>query len=92
MKKVEQEMASDPALTHEYLTILGLPAFSEASTAMLLGKDNPVVIEGRAFGVQCLSGTGALRVGGGKFDFSCVEHVCHLCSQSSPQSLYSQTS
>ena len=55
-------MANDSTLTHEYLTILGLPAFSEASTAMLLGKDNPVIAEGRAFGVQCLSGTGSLRV------------------------------
>jgi len=57
-------MAADTTLTHEYLMILGLPAFSEAATGMLLGKDSPVVSEGRAFGIQCLSGTGSLRVAG----------------------------
>ncbi|XP_025832027.1 aspartate aminotransferase, cytoplasmic [Agrilus planipennis] len=30
---------------------------------MLLGENNPVLTENRTFGIQCLSGTGALRVG-----------------------------
>jgi len=30
---------------------------------MLLGNDSPAIVENRAFGVQCLSGTGSLRVG-----------------------------
>lgn len=29
---------------------------------MLLGANSPVIAQGRAFGVQTLSGTGALRV------------------------------
>lgn len=37
--------------------------FSEVSTAVLLGADNPVITEGRAFGIHCLGGTGSLRVG-----------------------------
>lgn len=56
-------MANDDTLNHEYLTILGSPMFSEASTAMLLGSENPLIANGNAFGVQCLSGTGSLRVG-----------------------------
>lgn len=63
VKKTEQAMANDETLNHEYLTILGSPMFSEAATAMLLGKDNPLVTNGNAFGIQCLSGTGSLRVG-----------------------------
>ena len=36
----------------------------QAATKMLLGEDSVALAEGRAFGVQTLSGTGALRVGG----------------------------
>ncbi|KYN13024.1 putative aspartate aminotransferase, cytoplasmic [Trachymyrmex cornetzi] len=42
--------------------VLGLEAFSEAATSMLLGANSPVIAQGRAFGIQSLSGTGALRV------------------------------
>lgn len=37
--------------------------FSSAATAMLLGADSSAIKENRAFGVQTLSGTGALRTG-----------------------------
>jgi len=57
-EKIEQE-----SINHEYLPVLGLESFSTAATAMLLGEDSPALAEKRAFGVQCLSGTGALRNG-----------------------------
>jgi len=57
-EKIEQE-----SINHEYLPVLGLESFSSAATAMLLGEDSPALAEKRAFGVQCLSGTGALRNG-----------------------------
>jgi aspartate aminotransferase len=38
-----------------------LESFSKAATSMLLGESSPALAEGRAFGVQALSGTGALR-------------------------------
>lgn len=57
-------MADDESLNKEYLPVLGLPAFTQAATKMLLGKDSPALVEGRAVGVQTLSGTGALRVAG----------------------------
>ncbi|GBP18495.1 Aspartate aminotransferase, cytoplasmic [Eumeta japonica] len=63
VRKVEKQMAADDTLLHEYLPVLGLEQFSNASVSMLLGQDNPAISEGRAFGVQTLSGTGALRVG-----------------------------
>ena len=40
-----------------------LESFSKAATLMLLGEDSPALREERAFGVQALSGTGALRLG-----------------------------
>jgi len=57
-KQVEQE-----EINHEYLAVLGLESFAMGATRMLLGETSPAVQENRAFGVQSLSGTGALRVG-----------------------------
>lgn len=62
VRKVEKMLAADDLQNHEYLPVLGLEAFSEAATSMLLGANSPVIAQGRAFGIQSLSGTGALRV------------------------------
>lgn len=56
-------MANDESLNHEYLPVLGLPEFTDASMKLVLGENSSAVKEGRAFGVQCLSGTGSLRAG-----------------------------
>lgn len=62
VRKVEIAIADDTSLNHEYLPILGLDAFCQRATSLALGEDNPAIISGLAFGVQTLSGTGALRV------------------------------
>ncbi|XP_012061114.1 PREDICTED: LOW QUALITY PROTEIN: probable aspartate aminotransferase, cytoplasmic [Atta cephalotes] len=62
VKKVEMSLAADDLQNHEYLSVLGLETFNEAATTMLLGINSPVIAQGRAFGIQSLSGTGALRV------------------------------
>ncbi|KAK1125791.1 hypothetical protein K0M31_005335 [Melipona bicolor] len=62
VRKVEKSLAADELQNHEYLPVLGLDAFSQAATKMLLGADSPIIAQGRAFGIQTLSGTGALRV------------------------------
>jgi len=56
-------MADDMTLNKEYLPVLGLELLAASATRMLLGPDSPSLKEGRATGIQCLSGTGALRVG-----------------------------
>lgn len=43
--------------------ILGTNDFTTASVKLLLGEDSPAITDGRAVGVHCLSGTGALRMG-----------------------------
>ncbi|KAJ8940037.1 hypothetical protein NQ314_010869 [Rhamnusium bicolor] len=63
VRAAEKALANDETLNKEYLPVLGLEAFTTAATKMLLGEDSPAVIQNRAFGVQVLSGTGALRVG-----------------------------
>jgi aspartate aminotransferase len=64
VRKIEEQMAKDTTLNKEYLPVLGLPAFTAAATSMLLGKDSKALLDGRAVGIQTLSGTGALRVAG----------------------------
>ncbi|CAD6189097.1 unnamed protein product [Caenorhabditis auriculariae] len=59
----EVQLANDATLNHEYLPVLGHEGFRAAATALVLGENSPAISEGRAFGVQCLSGTGALRAG-----------------------------
>ncbi|XP_034254523.1 aspartate aminotransferase, cytoplasmic [Thrips palmi] len=63
VRRTEQQMAANEELNHEYLPVLGLESFSSGATGMLLGSDSPALADGRAFGVQTLSGTGALKVG-----------------------------
>jgi len=66
VKKAEKLLAEKidkEEINHEYLPVLGLESFASAATRMLLGEQSPAVKEDRAFGVQSLSGTGALRVG-----------------------------
>ncbi|CAL7937827.1 unnamed protein product [Xylocopa violacea] len=62
VRKVERSLAADELQNHEYLPVLGLDAFTQAATRMLLGTDSPIIAQGRAFGIQTISGTGALRV------------------------------
>jgi aromatic-amino-acid transaminase len=46
-----------------YLPIDGVKSFNRNVQALVLGPDSPAIREGRAVTVQCLGGTGALRVG-----------------------------
>ncbi|CAH2322983.1 aspartate aminotransferase, cytoplasmic [Pelobates cultripes] len=63
VKKVEQKIANDNSLNHEYLPILGLPEFRSSASRIALGEDSPAIKEARYGGVQSLGGTGALRIG-----------------------------
>lgn len=63
VKKVEQKIASDHSLNHEYLPILGLPEFRSSASRIALGEDSPAFKDERVGGVQSLGGTGALRIG-----------------------------
>jgi len=67
VKKAEHKLADDieaETINHEYLPILGFESFSANATKLVLGSDSTAIKEGRAFGIQSLSGTGALRNGG----------------------------
>ncbi|KAK6487428.1 aspartate aminotransferase [Huso huso] len=63
VRKVEQLIANNHSLNHEYLPILGLPEFRASASKIALGEDSPAIKENRVGGVQSLGGTGALRIG-----------------------------
>jgi aspartate aminotransferase len=66
VRTVEQKLANDLTLNKEYLPVLGLAELSNAAVKLILGPDSPAVVNNLAFGIQSISGTGALKVG---FDF-----------------------
>lgn len=47
VRTVEQQVASDLTLDHEYLPVCGLQSFSNAAVKLVLGNDSPAVISNR---------------------------------------------
>ncbi|KAK7109200.1 hypothetical protein V1264_013285 [Littorina saxatilis] len=62
VKTVENQISADMTLNHEYLPVAGLPAFRTAASALILGKDNPAILENRVEGIQVQGGTGGIRL------------------------------
>lgn len=50
-------------MNHEYVLSCGDPPFTKACVEFLLGKNSPAILEGRAQGIQTISGSGALFMG-----------------------------
>lgn len=61
VKKVEQILANDPNLDHEYQPLSGNKAFCEAASRLIFGSDVDVR---KVASIQTLSGTGANHMGG----------------------------
>lgn len=64
VRRAEQSLVNDVNRVKEYLPIIGLAEFNKLSAKLILGADSPAIQENRVTTVQCLSGTGSLRVGG----------------------------
>ncbi|XP_072966691.1 aspartate aminotransferase, cytoplasmic-like [Typha angustifolia] len=63
VRRAEQMLVNDPSRVKEYLPITGLADFNKLSAKLIFGADSPAIQENRVATVQCLSGTGSLRVG-----------------------------
>lgn len=63
VRKAEQQLVNDRSRVKEYLPIVGLTEFNKLSAKLILGADSPAIRDNRVTTVQCLSGTGSLRVG-----------------------------
>ncbi|KAI3862270.1 hypothetical protein MKX03_037135 [Papaver bracteatum] len=64
VRKAEQILVNDRSRVKEYLPITGLAEFNKLSAKLIFGAESPAIRENRITTVQCLSGTGSLRVGG----------------------------
>ncbi|KAA3458002.1 aspartate aminotransferase, cytoplasmic [Gossypium australe] len=63
VRKAEQMLLNDKSRVKEYLPIVGIAEFNKLSAKLIFGADSPAIRENRVTTVQCLSGTGSLRVG-----------------------------
>ncbi|KAK4370241.1 hypothetical protein RND71_009716 [Anisodus tanguticus] len=63
VRQAEQMLVNDTSRVKEYLSITGLADFNKLSAKLIFGADSPAIQENRVTTVQCLSGTGSLRVG-----------------------------
>ncbi|XP_010418279.1 PREDICTED: aspartate aminotransferase, cytoplasmic isozyme 2-like [Camelina sativa] len=63
VRRAEQHLAKDLSKNKEYPPLTGLPDFNKLSAKLILGDDSLALKENRVVTVQCLSGTGSLRVG-----------------------------
>ncbi|KAG0309620.1 Aspartate aminotransferase, cytoplasmic [Dissophora globulifera] len=61
--KADKILVDDEYLDHEYLPILGLKKFRDASAKLVLGADCKAIAEDRVGSAQCISGTGAVYTG-----------------------------
>ncbi|KAJ0031832.1 hypothetical protein Pint_13199 [Pistacia integerrima] len=63
VRRAEQLLVNDQSRVKEYLPIVGLADFNKLSAKLIFGADSPAIQANRVATVQCLSGTGSLRVG-----------------------------
>lgn len=63
VRQAEKLLINDSSRNKEYIPIVGLADFNKLSAKLILGANSPAIQENRVTTVQCLSGTGSLRVG-----------------------------
>lgn len=78
VRQAEQLLVNDQSRVKEYLPITGLADFNKLSAKLIFGDDSPAIQENRITTVQCLSGTGSLRVGGEFLAKHYHEHTIYI--------------
>ncbi|TSO88125.1 Aspartate aminotransferase, cytoplasmic [Bagarius yarrelli] len=63
IRKIKQQIATDPTLIPEYPPPLGSSEFSSRAAQLALGQDSRAIVEHRVLGVQTVGSTGAVRLG-----------------------------
>ncbi|PKI67621.1 aspartate aminotransferase, cytoplasmic-like [Punica granatum] len=78
VRQAEQTLVNDKSRVKEYLPIVGLAEFNKQSAKLIFGSDSPAIQENRVTTVQCLSGTGSLRVGGEFLAWHYLERTIYI--------------
>ncbi|KAF7267377.1 hypothetical protein GWI33_019385 [Rhynchophorus ferrugineus] len=85
VRTAEKALAYDRSLPKNALNPLGYEIFDQASVKLILGSTNAARIENRTIGIQTLSLTGSLRIGG-EFLTRILGKKTYYTSQQSPTS------
>ncbi|KAK4485873.1 hypothetical protein RD792_008524 [Penstemon davidsonii] len=78
VRRAEQMLVNDNSRVKEYLPIVGLADFNKLSAKLILGADSPAIQENRVTTVQCLSGTGSLRIGAEFLSRHYNQHIIYI--------------
>ncbi|XP_060787338.1 putative aspartate aminotransferase, cytoplasmic 2 [Neoarius graeffei] len=71
IRKIKQQISTDPTLIPEYPPPFGIPEFSSRALQLALGRDSRAIVENRVLGVQTVGGSGAVRLGA-----ELLKHCC----------------
>ncbi|XP_034376818.1 putative aspartate aminotransferase, cytoplasmic 2 [Arvicanthis niloticus] len=63
VRKIRLQIAQDPSLSYEYLPLVGLKSFIQASLELLFGKHSQAIAEKRVGGVHIVGESGAFQLG-----------------------------
>ncbi|XP_038545825.1 putative aspartate aminotransferase, cytoplasmic 2 isoform X1 [Canis lupus familiaris] len=61
--KIRLQISQDPSLNYEYMPMMGMKSFMEASLKLLFGKYNQVIVENRVGSVHTVGDNGAFQLG-----------------------------
>ncbi|XP_060509578.2 putative aspartate aminotransferase, cytoplasmic 2 isoform X1 [Panthera onca] len=63
VRKTRLQIAQDPSLNYEYMPVMGMKSFIQASLKLLFGRHNQVIVENRVGGVHTVGDNGAFQLG-----------------------------
>ncbi|MBZ3886782.1 Aspartate aminotransferase, cytoplasmic [Sciurus carolinensis] len=90
--KTRLKIAQDPSLNYEYLPMMGMKSFIQASLELLFGKHSQAIVENRVGGVHTVGDSGAFQLGAQflKTWLKDAQVVCIISSQKEPHGLVFQ--
>lgn len=84
--KIRQQIAQDPSLNYEYLPVMGMKSFIQASLELLFGKHSQVIVENRVGGVHTVGDSGAFQLGAQFLKTWCMgSQIVHIISSKKEQ-------
>nr|XP_010944676.1 putative aspartate aminotransferase, cytoplasmic 2 [Camelus bactrianus] len=63
VRNIRLQIAQDPSLNYEYMPVMGMNSFIQASLSLLFGKNSQVIMENRVGGVHTVGDSGAFQLG-----------------------------
>uniref|UniRef100_A0A8C9UMJ2 Putative aspartate aminotransferase, cytoplasmic 2 n=1 Tax=Spermophilus dauricus TaxID=99837 RepID=A0A8C9UMJ2_SPEDA len=90
--KTRLQIAQDPSLNYEYLPMIGMKSFIQASLELLFGKHSQAIVENRVGGVHTVGDSGAFQLGAQflKTWLRDAQVVCMISTQKEPYGIVFQ--